>query len=252
MKRHLVFVAFVALVTGSSCAASNDETAGPTGGSSGSGATSGVDGGGASGDSGPSSCSDGVRNGSESDVDCGWLCPKCADGKQCGAGPDCASGICEGAKCQPGSCTDTVKNGAETDVDCGGSSCDKCEVCRQCQQDEDCAPGLCETNLCGPTIEIVSAVYAANCGAPTTVQKILDECNGKKTCNYSFNYSNDLGFDPAYGCMKDLKIEYKCSGGTTTKTFYESCAPCDPQNTPTEIHLELECDPCLGLGKPPA
>src|SRR5687767_2572991 len=30
-----------------------------------------------------SSCSDGTRNGNESDVDCGGACPACGDGKRC-------------------------------------------------------------------------------------------------------------------------------------------------------------------------
>ncbi len=46
---------------------------------------------------GTSSCTDGVKNGNETAVDCGGSCPACA------------------------SCTDGVKNGNETAIDCGGS-----------------------------------------------------------------------------------------------------------------------------------
>jgi hypothetical protein len=148
-------------------------------------------------------------------------------------------------------CEDGITNGTETDFECGGD-CPQCDVCLHCNVDDDCAPGVCEVDgLCAPTIVITSAVYAANCGAPTDVQTIFEECNGEQTCDYVFNYTVDIGFDPAYGCMKDLTVEYTCTGGTTTKSFYEACAPCDPQNTPTEIHLELECDACLGVGEPP-
>jgi len=42
---------------------------------------------------------DGVKNGDESDVDCGGAgAPKCASGKGCSDGPDCASGACSYAK----------------------------------------------------------------------------------------------------------------------------------------------------------
>jgi hypothetical protein len=60
-------------------------------------------------DTGPS-CSDGIRNGQESDVDCGGACAKkCAIGKACIAALDCTSGsVCaRGEKCElPKSCAD--------------------------------------------------------------------------------------------------------------------------------------------------
>lgn len=200
-------------------------------------------------------CADGAKNGGESDVDCGGGlggCPPCGDGKKCTGAADCASGVCAGASCQPPSCTDGVKNGKETAVDCGGGACPKCPVCLQCKENADCDTTICSTmGLCAPTISVTKAVYAANCGAPTPVPSIVMACDKKTTCNYVFNYVVDIGFDPAYGCMKDLRVEYKCAGGTTTKTFYEACAPCDPQNTPTAIKLGLDCPPCLGVAQPP-
>jgi uncharacterized repeat protein (TIGR03806 family) len=48
-----------------------------------------------------SSCTDGVRNGTETGIDCGGSCPACP------------------------TCTDGVRNGTETGVDCGGS----CSAC---------------------------------------------------------------------------------------------------------------------------
>jgi hypothetical protein len=101
----------------------------------------------------------------------------------------------------------------------------KCAVCEPCKVDADCAPGFCESGLCAATIEVVSAVYAANCGAPTQVPTIVAACDGQKTCNYVFNYTVDIGYDPAYGCYKDLKVDYQCSGGTTTKTYYRVVRP---------------------------
>ncbi len=66
------------------------------------------------------SCSDGVQNGNETDVDCGGAC-LCAAGQQCNNGSDCKSGQCDTGKCI--SCSDGKKNGDETAVDCGGPSC---------------------------------------------------------------------------------------------------------------------------------
>src|SRR5205823_3728276 len=77
----------------------------------------------------PPTCSDGVKNGTETDVDCGGTsCPKCANGKVCSLATDCSSGNCSAGVCAPpaNGCTDGVKDGNETDVDCGGS-CAKCQ-----------------------------------------------------------------------------------------------------------------------------
>ena len=196
-------------------------------------------------------CTNGTRDGAESDVDCGGVCPTCEDGRTCNQASDCRSGVCENDACAPPACDDGLINGNETDVDCGGD-CPECAVCLGCDEDADCETGLCQEGLCGPTIHVISAVYAGNCGAPTPVPTIVAACDKKQTCSYLFNYTVDIGYDPAYGCYKDLKVDYECSGGTTVKTYYESCAPCDPQNTPTMINLMLRCQPCLGLGEPPA
>ncbi|HEX2574099.1 MAG TPA: hypothetical protein VH877_31425, partial [Polyangia bacterium] len=45
------------------------------------------------------SCQDGVRNGDETDVDCGGSCAGCGGGKQCGVSGDCAAGTCTGGVC---------------------------------------------------------------------------------------------------------------------------------------------------------
>ena len=45
-------------------------------------------------------CADGVRNGDESDIDCGGsVCTRCALGKSCTRPADCASGACDAGEC---------------------------------------------------------------------------------------------------------------------------------------------------------
>jgi hypothetical protein len=39
------------------------------------------------------SCSDGILDGLETDVDCGWNCGPCAAGKRCLSSLDCAEGL---------------------------------------------------------------------------------------------------------------------------------------------------------------
>lgn len=203
-------------------------------------------------------CTDGVKNASETDVDCGGGsglggtgCPACGGGRRCVAPGDCSSGVCKAGLCQPPSCTDGLKNGAETGIDCGGGACPGCAVCLACKVDTDCDTTVCQAGLCAPTITVTSAVYAANCGAPTPVPKIVAACSKKQSCNYVFEYVKDVGFDPAYGCYKDLRVKYTCAGGTTTHEFYKACAPCDPQDTATTMTLGLDCPACLGPGLPP-
>lgn len=61
-------------------------------------------------------CDDGVRNGSETDVDCGRVCPtRCDDGLRCNVSSDCASRVCTDGSCGARSCV-----GLEP---CNGESC---------------------------------------------------------------------------------------------------------------------------------
>ncbi|MFT3773497.1 MAG: SUMF1/EgtB/PvdO family nonheme iron enzyme [Minicystis sp.] len=93
------------------------------------------------------SCSDGKKNGGETDVDCGGACPsKCAAGGACSTAGDCASGACTDGECQasPGpSCSDGEKNGNETDKDCGGGACPACPVGGGCDVGTDCESLAC-------------------------------------------------------------------------------------------------------------
>ncbi|MBP6566854.1 MAG: T9SS type A sorting domain-containing protein [Saprospiraceae bacterium] len=77
-----------------------------------------------------STCTDGVKNGQETGIDCGGptcpVCPPtCTDGVKNGqeTGVDCGGPTCP--SCPP-TCTDGVKNGQETGVDCGGPTCPSC------------------------------------------------------------------------------------------------------------------------------
>src|SRR5690349_18330609 len=83
-------------------------------------------------------CQDGVKDGSETDIDCGGPCAPCAALLGCAQAADCAFDVCTGGKCQAPSCTDHVKNGAETGPDCGGA-CGLCPSGAGCASAKDCA-----------------------------------------------------------------------------------------------------------------
>jgi len=111
-------------------------------------------------------CTDKVKNGAETDVDCGGpICVRCADKKQCAKAADCTSGVCVSSVCQAATCTDKVKNGAETDVDCGGPTCTTCADGKKCGKAGDCTSGVCDA---------VSGL----CAAPTCTDKVK---NGSET-----------------------------------------------------------------------
>lgn len=61
-------------------------------------------------------CTDGVKNGDESGVDCGGSCPPCPDGQPCATREDCS-----GALCLDGTCTECV-----SDEHCGSDGAGEC------------------------------------------------------------------------------------------------------------------------------
>lgn len=96
-------------------------------------------------------CSDGVKDGDETDVDCGGpICTPCNTGKHCVVARDCRSMICAGGVCAAPSCTDGIVNGSESDVDCGGPDCPRCADGRACAGDNDCASSVCTGGACQP------------------------------------------------------------------------------------------------------
>lgn len=90
-----------------------------------------------------SDCSDSVRNGNETGLDCGGRsCKPCSDSQSCRLDQDCESGDCDNGICR--SCSDGTKNGLEQDVDCGAvSGCGRCADGKICASNEDCKSALC-------------------------------------------------------------------------------------------------------------
>lgn len=121
----------------------------------------------------PGSCLDGIKNGSETDVDCGGsACAPCAEGKSCAAGLDCASASCDRSGvdathlCLAPTCWDGSTNGAETGPDYGGPDCPPIQSGWSgfwCRVHSDCASGVCQ---------------GAECAAPTCFDAVR---NGDET-----------------------------------------------------------------------
>ncbi|MDI1430778.1 RCC1 domain-containing protein [Polyangium sorediatum] len=97
----------------------------------------------------PPECTDGSKNGDESDIDCGGpVCPPCGTGKGCTAIADCESKVCIAGVCQSPTCSDGVHNATETDADCGGGDCPDCQDGKSCLIASDCVSGVCTAGVC--------------------------------------------------------------------------------------------------------
>ena len=101
-------------------------------------------------------CADGVKNGDETDIDCGGLmcARKCGDGQDCVSDIDCQHNRCfddgTGQVQGQGVCTsfyNNVQDDDETDVDCGGSAATlegrRCTVGQKCATNFDCFTTVC-------------------------------------------------------------------------------------------------------------
>ncbi len=96
-------------------------------------------------------CSDGLKNQNETDIDCGGICATCENSKHCLVDADCTSNHCESGACESyasETCTDQKKNQDETDTDCGGSVCNACSNGKSCLRYTDCESGFCDNGTC--------------------------------------------------------------------------------------------------------
>ena len=113
------------------------------------------------------SCSDGLHDGDETDVDCGGAhCPPCGLGKGCGVAGDCTVSSCVGGMCLGASCGNAVKDGTETDVDCGGPDCLPCAQGKGCTGGGDCVTGTCADGVCCATACNGAADTCKSCAIP--------------------------------------------------------------------------------------
>ena len=94
------------------------------------------------------SCDDGIRNGDETDVDCGGGCQtKCETGQGCGVDDDCITVTCEDdGRCggPSATCDDDASNARESDIDCGGNCGATCPPGDRCQWFLDCEAYVCD------------------------------------------------------------------------------------------------------------
>jgi hypothetical protein len=173
-------------------------------------------------------CSDMVKNGGESAVDCGGatLCARCAGGLACTAPSDCVSGICSVGFCTTSSCNDGVKNSNETDVDCGGGCTNKCADLKGCSAGTDCVSGVCSGNVC--------QVPACNDSTKNGVETDTD-CGGSVSCA-------DCGTDKSCNVAADC-LDGVCTGNPK-KCAAASCNDMVKNGTESDQDCGGACTKC--------
>jgi hypothetical protein len=136
--------AFISLMTAAMSACSSDSapqegaptTDGDVAEGSSDGSSSNNPEGGPASDAPVTSCTDGIKNGDESDVDCGGDCSPCQLNKACRAHSDCASAHCIDGKClecAPGT------------IECQGNKPATCMNGMWMVATNDC-PSMCDVN----------------------------------------------------------------------------------------------------------
>jgi hypothetical protein len=101
-------------------------------------------------------CQDKKKNGSESDIDCGGTCPRCAVGKTCNSRADCTSARCDGGTCT--SCALNTDCGLDTD----GNTC----FCRPTEAGEKfCTRQLCKFFMGGTCADCLPGEQCLVAGA---------------------------------------------------------------------------------------
>jgi hypothetical protein len=142
-------------------------------------------------------CFDGLKNGTETDVDCGGSCdPKCGATKVCSVNADCQSGACAMARCASDQCSDGRINGNETGIDCGGQCATKCAVGQGCLSGADCAnpmmlqgvDGFCASNATCSSSSCTTGLKdgdetGVDCGGSCTTRCAVGQgCNANADC----------------------------------------------------------------------
>ena len=169
------------------------------------------------------SATDGVKNGDETDVDCGGSkAPACADGKSCGKPADCADKICTAGKCVARKPADGVQNGDETDVDCGGAQSPPCATGQMCLVQADCDNVLCTGGVCQPPTTTDGLKNGTesdiDCGGASGVL-----CEVGKICNAHGDCASDgCAFDGKCSVGKSCTQDH--GGFTCGKGEYGSAA----------------------------
>lgn len=165
-------------------------------------------------------CDNGLKDGTESDVDCGGVCPACLAGSTCTDPLDCLSLVCAN-RCVLPTCSDGVRNGDEGDVDCGGT-------CSPCASGRRCSGGLqCESKIC----------EMGTCTTPTCTDGVQNGAETGRDCGANCSpCAQGAGCATGGDCMSGLCVAKQCVSG--------QCQDGTKNGAETDIDCGGACAPC--------
>ena len=212
-------------------------------------------------------CQDLVKNGDETDVDCGGPCDGCDTGKTCLEAADCYHSVCgEDGLCAAPTCSDGAQNGGdyqqfngETDVDCGGPCGATCGPLQGCAVNEDCVGGECTGAVCLPNCfdQVQNGDETdVDCGGTCA------PCDPGETCAAGADCASSFCAD---GVCCDTACKGECQACTAALKGSGTdgqCGPiaagsdpedeCEPEAPDTCGNLDGTCSGSLGCTKHPA
>ncbi len=175
-------------------------------------------------------CDDGVKNGDETDVDCGGGdCAACAPGSGCAQASDCTEGVCSGGICAAAACGDGAVNGTEQCDDGTANADDVPDACRTSCVPASCGDGVRDTGeACDDGNNTDGDGCAADCSAVehgyTCTEDIPNAC--ATTCGDTLiagaEQCDDGNTDPGDGCDGNCHTE---TGWNCTTDEPSQCTP---------------------------
>jgi hypothetical protein len=206
------------------------------------------------------SCSDGVKNQTETDVDCGGSCGPCADGKSCKSATDCNLALCTGGKCRSQSCSDGLLNQDESDIDCGGvTGCAPCAIGQHCLVNGDCDHAACSKGSCQPPSCSDGVVNGdetdVDCGGSCKACAPLSGCIVAKDCDSLVCAAGAAGLRKcaAPSCTDGVQNGNEPTtdcGGTNCPKCKVADACTQSSDCATKLCTNLHCVPAAPSGMP--
>jgi hypothetical protein len=179
-------------------------------------------------------CTDGMMNGTETDVDCGGMaCPGCTTGMACLTGSDCLGGVCDAnSMCQP--CGGDADCATLPGTYCNGGTCDMllmngtvCTGANECQSGQ-CIDGVCCDTACGSTCEACDLTGSEGTCTPVANGNDPDtECaaTAQSTCG-----ANGMGCNGTGACVL-WPNGTNCSSPSCSAGVATTAGTCDGMGT---------------------
>ncbi len=190
----------------------------------------------------PATCGDGVKNGDETDTDCGGSCgATCLTNKACTSAADCKDEICAGMpkKCAAPTCKDLVQNGDESDVDCGGTCGPTCAPGATCSENADCKGDACSGSICLPSCidgVLNNSEKDIDCGGP----KCASTCVDGTPCDVPSDCASAHCVD---GLCCDTACFTTCQACAASKKTSGDDGVCGPAKQALDPHNDCDVTP---------